>query len=84
MTVTRFVVTHVNTHNMRSMTFAHQGRNTHATREEAEANMAAVLNGANGNDIPGVYGAQSVDTFEVRPVECYPGHFDPITRYFED
>lgn len=83
-TVTRYVVTHVNTKDMRCMTFAHQGRNTHATQAEAQEHLDAVLNtGVNRNDIPGVFGAQSVGTFEVRPVECYPGHFDPITRYFE-
>ena len=81
--VTRFVVTHINPAGERVLTLPRQGRYTYVTPEEAQRVMAAILNvGANGNDIPGVYGAQAVGTFEVRPVPCYPGHFDPKTRWF--
>lgn len=83
--VTRYVVTHINTRGERVMTApAQQGRYTHPTRADAEGAMRAMLNvEANGNDIPGIFGEQAVGTFEVRPVPCYPGHFDPQTRYFE-
>ena len=79
--VTRYVVTHVGTKGMRTLTLGMQGRFTYATPEEAEEMQNAILHGAN-NDIPGVYGQQAVGTFEVRPVPCYPGHFDPKTRWF--
>jgi hypothetical protein len=83
--VTRYVVTHVNTKGERVMTaHARQGRFTHATPEEAEAELKAILNvEVNQNDIPGVFGEQAVGTFEVRPVPCYPGHFDPQTCYYD-
>lgn len=81
----RYVVTHIGKDGLRTMTWPHQGRHTHATPEEARKAMAALLNvGVNRNDIPGVYGEQAVGTFEVRPVEVYPGHHDPKTRYFEE
>ena len=82
MSVTRYVVTHINTKGMRTLTLGAQGRYTYATRAEAASMMDAILTGAN-NDIPGVYGKQAVGTFEVRPVECHPGHFDPKTRWFD-
>lgn len=81
--VTRYVVTHIGTKGMRMLTLGQQGRYTYATSEEAEEVMDAILNGENNNDIPGVYGEQSLGTFEVRPVPCYPGHFDPKTRWFD-
>ena len=80
--VTRFVITHVGTKGMRTLTEPRQGHYTYATRGEAESKLDAILNGANNNDIPGVFGEQAVGTFEVRPVPCYPGHFDPKTCWF--
>lgn len=83
--VIRYVVTHVGEDGLRTLTFPAQGRNTFATRAEAEAAMRALLDvERNGNDIAGVYGAQAVGTFQVRPCECWPGHFDPKGIYFDD
>jgi hypothetical protein len=67
---------------MRTLTLGMQGRCTYATPEEAEGMKDVILNGAN-NDIAGVYGKQALGTFEVRPVPCYPVHFDPQTRWFD-
>lgn len=79
--VTRYVVTHIGTNGERRMTApARQGRYTHATPEEAAQEMRDILNvKENNNDIPGVFGAQAVGTFEVRPIKCWPGHFDPAS-----
>lgn len=82
--VTRYVVTHVGTKGVRCMTHAQQGRNTHETHGGAARAMVDLLNvEVNQNDIPGIYGEQAEGTFEIRPVACYPGHFDPQTRYFD-
>jgi len=80
--VTRYVITHMGTKGLRTLSEPRQGRYTYATREAAEGRMDAILNGENNNDIPGVYGEQAVGTFEVRSVPCYPGHFDPKTCWF--
>jgi hypothetical protein len=80
--VTRFVITHIGTRGMRRLTDPKQGRYTYATREEAEGRMNAILSNVT-NDIAGVFGEQAVGSFQVRPVSCYPKHFDPMTCYFD-
>lgn len=79
--VIRYVVTHINKDGMRTLAHAQQGRNTYETPEAAQA----WINAAKANNT--VATLQSVypnpDSLEVRPCECYPGHFDPKGIYFE-
>lgn len=75
--VTRYVVTHVNADGQRQMTWAAQGRNTHATREEAERALVAL----HENNAPHILA--KYPHLEVRPIECYPGHFDPVGIYVD-
>jgi hypothetical protein len=82
-TVTRYVLTYVNADGMRTLTGAAQGRNTFATREEAEQRLKATLDPSTNPPslIHSVWGKNP--RFEVRPVQCYAGHFDPIGIYFD-
>jgi hypothetical protein len=83
MSVTRYIVTHVNTDGERVMSApARQGRFTYATPEGAEEQMVAMLTNPT-NDIAGVFGKQAVGTFAVRPIECWPIHFDPKSIFIE-
>lgn len=81
--VERFVPTHINKDGVREMATAAQGRNTYATADEAQGWIDAVLNpDTNSADVlRSVFG--DVSTFAVRPVWCWPGHFDPIGIYFD-
>lgn len=79
-TVTRYVITHVTRSGMRQMTFAAQGRNTHETQEQAEERMRLVLGANSAATIARIYGDDPC--FEVRAVECYAGHFDPVNSVF--
>jgi hypothetical protein len=60
-----------------------QGRDTFATEALALEWMDWFLAGNSKERLIGVFGLQAIDTFEVRPVECYPGHFDPKTCWFD-
>lgn len=75
--VVRYVVTYVNPEGMRELWDAMQGRYTYSTREEAQARIDAVQK----NNAPHILA--KFGPLEVRPVECYPVHFDPKTRYFD-
>jgi len=78
--VTRYVVTHLNQHGERRMSApARQGRYTYATPAEARRFMLAMLHNPS-NDLASVFGAQAIGTFEVRPILCWPEHFDPKGR----
>lgn len=79
--VIRYVVTHINKDDMRTMCGPAQGRCTHATAEEAQELLDAMMKNNPMKDelLAGVYGLP----LEVRPVKCYPGHFDPIGVYFD-
>ena len=79
-TVTRYVVTHIGDHGLRTLISAAQGRNTYATRAEAEAHMLAILKNNSVETLKSVYGLP----LEVRACQCYPGHFDPVGIYFSD
>lgn len=81
--VTRYVVTHVNHHGMRTLTLACQGRHTYATRAEAEEWLGSFLANNSLERLAEVYGAQALGTFAVRPCECWAGHFDPCGIYFD-
>ena len=79
--VIRYVVTHINKDGMRTLCGPAQGRLTKETAEEAQALLDATMknNRMDGELLAGVYGLP----LEVRPVKCYPGHFDPMSVYFD-
>jgi hypothetical protein len=80
--VIRYVVTHIDKNGMRTLCGAAQGRFTQATPEEAQQHLDAMLqnNRIEGDRLAGVYGLP----LEVRPVKCYPRHFDPMGIYFDN
>ena len=78
-TCTRYVVTCVAplfNDGTRELWDAMQGRYTFATPEEAQARIDAAI----ANNAP--YVMEAFGPLEVRPCECYSGHFDPVGRYF--
>lgn len=82
-TVTRFVVTNMDRHGLRTLTLGFQGRDTFETKEAAAEWMSAFLTNNGEERIRECYGEQAVGTFEVRPCECYARHFDPVGCYFD-
>lgn len=77
--VIRYVVTVPRKNGIgRTLMRSAQGRNTHATQEEAQAWIDGYL--ANNRQA-------TLNEFErdvqVRPCKCYPGHFDPMGIYFD-
>jgi hypothetical protein len=79
--VTRFVCTYIGKDGLRTLIGPAQGRHTYATKEEAEAHLAAVL----GNNSPDTLQQTWGDNprFEVRPCQCWAEHFDPVSAYFD-
>lgn len=77
-TVTRFVVTHVDNNGQRTLALPRSGTNTHSTSEEAQAALNEILTNNSQDRLSALFGM----TLEVRPVECYPNNFDPVTRWF--
>jgi len=78
-TVVRFVVTNVGRDGLRTLTFAAQGRETYATREEAEEAMRVFAPQLREKVL-----GDRADTLEVRECECWAGHHDPCGVYFDD
>jgi hypothetical protein len=81
--VVRWVLTHVNLAGLRTLTNPTQGRYTHATYRDADDELRAFLRNNGVSTLATVFGPQSLGTFEVRPVDCWPVHFDPKGVYFE-
>lgn len=79
-TVKRFVITHVGKYDLRCLTFAKQGRNTYETRAEAQA-LLDLYKKPGG--LERVLTPAQMATLEVREVDCYPGHFDPVSYYMD-
>lgn len=79
--VIRYVVTHIGKDGLRTLCGPVQGRITKETPEEAQQLLDSMMqnNLTEGERLAGVYGLP----LEVRPVKCYPGHFDPIGIYFD-
>jgi hypothetical protein len=80
----RWVVTFVNRGGARSLVDAAQGTYTYATSGEAEQRLDAMFGPDNPNGaarIRAIYGDNP--QFAVRPVECWPGHNDPKTVWFD-
>lgn len=76
---TRYVVTHVGKDGQRTLAHAMQGQHTYATRREAADWIASafIVNGA--ERLQQFYGLP----LEIREVECWPGHLDPKTCWFD-
>ena len=77
----RYVATRINSDGMRQLASAMQGRHTYATPEEAQAWIDAIKANNSPDRLADIWGAEP--SLEVRPVVCYPGHFDPTTCYFD-
>jgi len=75
----RYVLT-VREGNERRLAGAAQGRETYATREEAEAMRTAILRTNSPETLRQVY--KDPDSLAVRPCKCWAGHFDPVGIYF--
>lgn len=83
-TVTRYCVTHLDREGRRALSYPAQGRYSFATEKEA-ADLATAISGNNSvSNIVQVFGPQALGTFEARPVECYAGHFDPVSIWLTD
>lgn len=77
----RYVVTHVGGDGLRTLLDPAQGRYTFATEAEAKARTDALLANNDPEFLKGIFG--DLSKIEVRPCECWPGHFDPIGVYFD-
>lgn len=77
--VTRYVITHVDRNGMRTLAHPMQGRYTYATEAEATAALEAMLDNNSLDTLRAHFGLP----LEVRAVECYPGHFDPVRCWFD-
>jgi hypothetical protein len=78
-TVTRYVVTHIGRDGLRTLVHAAQGRWTYATPEGAQAWIDNAMRSNSRDSIEAVFGLP----LEVRPCQCWPGHFDPVGVYFD-
>jgi hypothetical protein len=78
--IIRYVVTHIDLKTkLRTLAHPCQGRHTYATAEEAQAWIAAAMEANGEKRLRELFGFP----LEVRPVECWPNHFDPKTCWFE-
>lgn len=76
--VTRYVITHLGRHG-RTLIGPSQGRNTYATAAEAQAQLDAILKANTPERIAELWG----EPLQVRPCQCWPGHFDPKRVWFD-
>lgn len=78
--VKRWVITNMTRKDggVRVHTFARQGKNTYATKEEAEEKMRLFE-----PDLRSRIHGDIADTLEVREVWCWPGHFDPCNFWLD-
>jgi len=79
--VTRYVATYVNAHGERVLMRPAQGRNTFDGPMAAQEWLEAVTQNNSRDTIRQIWGDDP--QFEIRPCPCWPGHFDPQTRYFD-
>lgn len=83
-TVTRYMPTYINKDGMRRILGTAQGRFTKATAEEAQSAVDSLLSNNTEDCLRECYGKQSIGTFRVDPIECWPVHFDPIGIFVHD
>jgi hypothetical protein len=79
-TVVRFVVTHLDTKGNRTLLNPQQGRYTHATKEEAEQELANIKANNCEESIWELFGDPAA--MEVRPCQCWNNHHDPVGIWF--
>lgn len=75
---TRYVLTHKPKDKPRTLTFPQQGRYTYATRDEAAEALELFR-----PDLTTKILKEDAASLEVRAVECYDGHHDPKTCWFD-
>lgn len=76
----RFVITHVDKKTgMRTLAEPMQGRCTYETKEKAQTTLDAILQNTPRERLEQMFGMP----LEVREVPCWPGHFDPMTCWFD-
>ena len=80
---TLFAITHIDKDGLRRLTFANEGRNHYANKRDAEDYLRAINKNTGNERLAQIFGAQSLNTFKVLPVECY-WHGDAVGIYFED
>lgn len=80
-TVTRYVATYINSQGMRTLMAPAQGRNTFDTAQKTQEWIDAVTSNNSASTLVQIWG--DAPHFEVRPCECWPGHFDPVGVYFD-
>jgi hypothetical protein len=80
-TVIRYVATYMDG-GLRTLMQAAQGRYTYATPAEAQAWIDAVFSNPHSSPstLENLWGKNP--RCEVRPCECWAGHFDPVGVYF--
>jgi hypothetical protein len=82
MTTTRYVLTYINKDGMRTLMQGAQGRYTYATEAAAQEHLDTILANTSADTLRQIYGADPKP--QVRPCECYDGHFDPVGIYFPE
>jgi hypothetical protein len=76
----RYVITHLDKKaGMRTLAEPMQGRFTYETAEQAQAQLDAIMAGNNKEKLESLFGLP----LEVRPVPCWPGHFDPMVCWLD-
>lgn len=80
----RYMVTCVGKLGLRQIMDSQQGRNTHATIEEAREDLKNVLTNNSEETLISIFGPQCIGTFRVSPIECWPGHNDPKGIYTDE
>ncbi len=79
--VQRYVPTYQKPGELRSLMGPAQGRHTFDTAEGAERWLALVKSQNTPDGLQTLWG--DPQGWEVRPVWCWPGHFDPVGVYFD-
>lgn len=80
-TVIRYVPTYMNRDGMRTLMLPAQGRYTYATPAEAQGWIDAIHQRNSASRLEEIWNVNP--QFEVRPCECWAGHFDPVGIYFD-
>ena len=75
----RYVITHINKDGRRTLAQAMQGQYTYSTKKEAQHMINAMMKNNSMDTLTSVYRL----LLESRMVDCYEGHHDPKTRWFD-
>lgn len=80
-TVIRYAPTYVNARGDRVLMLSMQGRDTFVTASDAAVHFDNIIKNNSPDRIRELWGENP--QFEIRPVRCYVGHFDPVALYFD-